>query len=73
MISICRDHGILAVEMEAAALYALAEAKGYAIVCFAHVTNQMGQAEDDFEKGSAGGAAVSLQVLGMAARAWKPS
>jgi uridine phosphorylase len=42
MIEVCRKNGILAVEMEAAALYALAEAKQYEIICFAHVTNQMG-------------------------------
>ena len=39
--------------MEAAALYALAQAKQYDIICFAHVTNQMGQTEGDFEKGEA--------------------
>jgi purine-nucleoside phosphorylase len=43
MIAVCRANGIPAVEMEAAALYALAQAKQYAIVCFAHVTNQMAQ------------------------------
>jgi len=51
MIVACRANGILAVEMEAAALYALAQAKQYAIVCFAHVTNQIAQQGDDFEKG----------------------
>lgn len=35
--------GILAVEMEAAALYAFAEAQQAPLVCFAHVTNQMAQ------------------------------
>ncbi|OYW60091.1 MAG: uridine phosphorylase [Bosea sp. 12-68-7] len=34
--------GLLAVEMEAAALYAFAQACGKRAVCFAHVTNQMG-------------------------------
>ena len=42
--------GILAVEMEAAALYAFAKARGRAVVCFAHVTNQMGRIDEDFEK-----------------------
>jgi len=42
---------ILAVAVEAAALYALAQARQYAIVCFAHVTNLMAQQGDDFEKG----------------------
>ena len=38
----CREQGILAVEMEAAALYAFATAKQRDVICFAHVTNQMG-------------------------------
>ena len=48
--------GILAVEMEAAALYAFAKARSKSVLCFAHVTNQMGRIEGDFEKGSADGA-----------------
>jgi len=58
-----RAEGILAVEMEAAALYSLASARGYAVVCFAHVTNQMGQSDLDFEKGQANGATQALQVI----------
>jgi uridine phosphorylase len=42
-IDAARAQGILAVEMEAAALYAFAEARQKAVLCFAHVTNQMGQ------------------------------
>ena len=42
----------LRVEMEAAALYAFAEAREKPVICFAHVTNQMGSIEGDFEKGS---------------------
>ena len=53
MITVCRKQGILAVEMEASALYALAQARQVEIICFAHVTNQMGQTEGDFEKGEA--------------------
>jgi uridine phosphorylase len=52
--------GILAVEMEAAALYAFAKARGRSVLCFAHVTNQMGRIEGDFEKGVADGAKESL-------------
>jgi purine-nucleoside phosphorylase len=44
--------GVLAVEMEAAALYAFARARGKAVLCCAHVTNLMGQT-GDFEKGQA--------------------
>ena len=47
-IAHCRDLGIMAVEMEAAALYAFAEAREKAVVCFAHVTNQMARVEGDF-------------------------
>jgi uridine phosphorylase len=68
MIEVCRQRGILTVEMEAAALYALAEAKAYPIVCFAHVTNQMGQTEKDFEKGEAAGSYTALNILSQTAR-----
>ena len=73
MIAVCRKEGILAVEMEAAALYALASAKHYKIVCFAHVTNQMGQAEGDFEKGQAQGSLTALRILSQTTTAWKSS
>jgi hypothetical protein len=46
---------ILAVEMEAAALYTFARTAGVRVLCLANVTNQMGQTDDDFEKGEADG------------------
>lgn len=49
--------------MEAAALYAFAKARGRAVVCLAHVTNQMGTIEGDFEKGEANGTADALAVV----------
>src|SRR5215831_18243084 len=58
-----RSQGILAVEMEAAALYSFARAMGVPVLCLAHVTNTMGQAGDDFEKGEADGTADALAVL----------
>ena len=58
-----RGEGILAVEMEASALYALARARGRSVICFAHITNQMGQAEGDFEKGDASGAREALLLI----------
>ncbi len=73
MIAVCRNKGILAVEMEAAALYALAEAKQYKIICFAHVTNQMGQTEGDFEKGQSQGSITALRILTQTATALKGS
>jgi uridine phosphorylase len=68
-IEAARARGVLAVEMEAAALYAFARARGKAVLCFAHVTNQMGQT-GDFEKGQANGAVASLSVIDAAAGAW---
>ena len=68
-IAAMQARGLLAVEMEAAALYAFAEARGKPVICFAHVTNQMAQIEGDFEKGEADGATASLAVIAAAARA----
>jgi uridine phosphorylase len=68
MIEICKRNGILAVEMESAALYALAQAKHYDIICYAHVTNQMGQTEGDFEKGEASGSMTALHILSQTAQ-----
>jgi uridine phosphorylase len=68
-IKAARNAGILAVEMEAAALYAFAQARGKPVLCFAHVTNQMGQA-GDFEKGEANGATASLALIQAVAEAW---
>ena len=65
-----RSAGILAVEMEAAALYAFAEATDNPVVCFAHVTNQMASVEGDFEKGAASGSTDALRVIGTTAQRW---
>jgi uridine phosphorylase len=62
-VSAMKAMGLLAVEMEAAALYALAQASQYAVLCFAHVTNQMGAVEGDFEKGEADGTVDALAVI----------
>ena len=62
-IAAARAKGVLAVEMEAAALYAFARAANKQVLCLAHVTNTMAQAEQDFEKGEADGTADALQVL----------
>jgi uridine phosphorylase len=63
--------GLLAVEMEAAALYAFATARGKAVLCFSHVTNQMARIEGDFEKGEADGTVDALAVICAAASAWR--
>ena len=67
----CRARDILAVEMEAAGLYAFARARCKSVLCFAHVTNQMAVSEGDFEKGEASGSSASLSVITTAARAWR--
>jgi uridine phosphorylase len=69
-ITYARNLGILAVEMEAAALYAFATANRQPVVCFAHVTNAMARTEGDFEKGDADGATATLAVVAVTARAW---
>jgi uridine phosphorylase len=66
-----RARGILAVEMESAALYAFATAKRRDVLCFAHVTNQMAVTAGDFEKGEDDGSAASLEVIAAVARAWR--
>ena len=68
-IAAARAAGCLAVEMEAAALYAHAAAARRRVLCIAHVTNAMGRDEGDFEKGEADGAADALRLLGAAFRA----
>ena len=70
-IDAARAAGVLAVEMEAAALYAFAQARGRAVLCFAHVTNQMAVAGDDFEKGADAGSRDAILVMEAAARAWR--
>jgi purine-nucleoside phosphorylase len=55
--------GILAIEMEAAALYTFARIVGVRVLCLAHVTNTMGQAGDDFEKGEADGTHDAFAAL----------
>jgi len=62
-IEASRSLGVLAVEMEAAALYAFARRTGAQVLCLAHVTNTMGQAGRDFEKGEADGTADALAVF----------
>jgi uridine phosphorylase len=62
-IEAARSKGVLAVEMEAAALYTFARVAGVRMLCLAHVTNTMGRAEQDFEKGEADGTSDALRVL----------
>jgi len=72
--SIAIDHAcsenILAVEMEAAALYAFAKARNKAVACFAHVTNQMATIDGDFEKGEAVGTPEALALITAVCKEW---
>ncbi|MDT3685452.1 MAG: nucleoside phosphorylase [Pseudorhodoplanes sp.] len=68
-IEAARAEGILAVEMEAAALYAFGEARNKPVLCFAHVTNRMGRA-GDFEKGEANGATAAITLIHAVANCW---
>jgi uridine phosphorylase len=71
-IEAARSKGVLAVEMEAAALYAFAQAANKQILCLAHVTNTMGQTEQDFEKGEEDGTADAMQILEAIVRKREP-
>ncbi|OGS18267.1 MAG: hypothetical protein A3J83_09215 [Elusimicrobia bacterium RIFOXYA2_FULL_40_6] len=61
-IEYAKSKGAIAVEMEASALYAFAEARKKKVVCIAHITNSMGQTENDFEKGPEKGSINSLDI-----------
>lgn len=62
--------GITCVEMEAAALYAYAQARGHRVVCLAHLTNTMAvDGGDDVDKGPDNGVRHTLAVMGAVAAA----
>ena len=69
-IAVCRQQGVLTVEMEAAGLLAFGRAMGRPVLCLAHVTNQLGCVEGDFEKGENDGARSSLDLVRAFAAAW---
>lgn len=62
-IETMKNNQITCVEMEAAALYAFAEASQKDVICFAHLTNSMAQDEGDFEKGEEFGSLDTLQLI----------
>jgi uridine phosphorylase len=70
-IEVCLTGDILAVEMEAAGLYAFAASRRRPVLCFAHVTNRMAVTEGDFEKGEAAGSPAALAVIAAAASGWR--
>ena len=63
--------GILTVEMEAASLLAFSRARRLPVVCMAHVTNQLGRLEGDFDKGESNGSSQSLALAMAIADAWR--
>ena len=63
VINYYKGKTIHAVEMEASALYAFAQARNKPVICFAHVTNQMASIAGDFEKGEHNGSVDALEVL----------
>jgi len=58
-----KSEGVTAVEMEASALYAFAKARQKRVICFAHLTNNMAQDGDDFEKGIENGSVAALELI----------
>jgi len=68
-IAAARAKGVMAVEMEAAALYSFARARAKPVLCLAHVTNTMGQTGQDFEKGESDGTVDALTVLATVVKA----
>lgn len=72
-IDAMRASGLAAVEMEAAALYAFSHARRKPVLCFAYVTNRMGQIEGDFEKGDADGTHDALALIEATSRIVLPT
>lgn len=66
LISVRREEGIIAVEMEAAALLAMGTALNKPVICLAHITNSMATRDDDFEKGGDDGNETALTVCATA-------
>ena len=61
--------GAAVVEMEASALYAFAQAKKKPVVCFAHVTNRLATAENDFDKGEDNASKRMIEIVRSVRRA----
>jgi uridine phosphorylase len=69
-IALAACQGAIAVEMEAAGLYAFAQATGATVLCLAHLTNDMAVEPGDFEKGASNGAEQALRIVEIIDRAW---
>lgn len=62
-IKYAKQQQVTAVEMEASALYAFAQARNQGVICFAHLTNTMATEGEDFEKGDENGSIASLKLV----------
>jgi uridine phosphorylase len=67
-VDTAQRQGLLAVEMEAAGLYAFATARRRSVLCLAQVTNCLGRRDSDFDKGEADGVQESLLLVSSIAR-----
>jgi uridine phosphorylase len=65
LIAARRKEGIIAVEMEAAALLAMGTSLDKPVVCLAHITNSMATREEDFEKGGDQGMIQALEICAL--------
>jgi len=63
-----QEEGIIAVEMEAAALLAMGASLMKPVVCLAHITNSMATRKDDFEKGGEAGILQALEICSLTLR-----
>ena len=54
--------------MESSALYSFAKSKKKDVICFAHITNQMGIGDNDFDKGKENSSEESLKLISDAAK-----
>jgi hypothetical protein len=62
-VAAARTKGALAVEMGGCCTTRSRAGRNKAVLCLAHVTNTMGLADRDFEKGEADGTADALMIL----------
>ncbi len=69
VVAAARAEGILAVETQAAARYAFANASGKPVLRFAQVTDQMSQINGGLVKGEADGVHHALSLITVADRA----
>jgi uridine phosphorylase len=61
------ERNLMAAEMEPSALYAFAQVRQKTILCFAHVIDQKGRGDGDFERGEAGSSHDVLQLIAIVA------